>query len=411
MNILRIAPPVLPISDNLKYAGTERVIRSLHKKQRELGHNVYLAAAGDSEIPEGGLIPTIPKSIWGTQGQNSREIVADTQSMKIHHEKCIDLMVKGHEGIKFDVVHDHSHTLLTTSLEYLSSRNQINIPIAETLHGQRSDNEVKNYLVWRALAELEGKVHFNSISQSQKNIFSPTGIPINRVIYHGVEMEKFPFSDSKQDYLFWIGRIDPSKGLHNAIKVSRETGRPLIVAGEVHSVNEKYYQENIRHNLDNILMEETLLKSEEKRNELVERLRAGKEIVNEGEIYFVGPLNDIQKAEFFSHAYATLVPNEWHEPFGLVMIESMATGTPVIGFGLGSVPEVIGESGKSGYVISPRLKNGVIDYDTMTSEMVEIVNNLKINYRDSRGRVEQNFTAEMEAQNYVKFFEDIINTD
>ena len=148
-----------------------------------------------------------------------------------------------------------------------------------------------------------------------------------------------------------------------------------------------------------------VIRKETERDDLIKRLESGERIVNDGEILYIGPVNDKQKVPLFGNAYATLVPIEWNEPFGLVMIESMATGTPPIGWGLGSVPEIIGENGKAGCVIEPIWKesngNKKLNTEAMVDETVHVLKNMNINPRNPRTRVEEQFSSDIEARKYI----------
>jgi len=370
--ILQISTIWVPTGPNITYAGTERVVRYLDSVYTKQGYKSIVAAPGNSEV-DGELFTTVPTSVWDLTGANGeRNIVRDDNLYTAHHKRILDLILQegefsGGETPRIDIVHDHPGTSLLASRQYSERGANVRAPILTTLHGKvvLDEKNLRKYQLWREL-QLSGRpVYFNAISQSQRAKFEDF-VDIADVIYHGLPLERFPFEDEKGDYLFSMGRICEIKGNDVAIEVAKRTGMRLVLAGEVHSPDMPFFKERIEPYIDG------------------------------DQIRFIGPLTDEQKVEWYKRATAFLMPIKWSEPFGLVMIEAMACGTPVIAFNQGSVPEVI-EHGKTGFVT-----------ETL-EEMVWSVKHLSsISPYACRARVEENFSIEEEAKNYLNLYKRII---
>ena len=372
MKILQIASLSLPIRPDLKYGGTERVISYLDKVFTKNGHDSYVAATGDSKI-NGTLIPTIPKSLWAMNETVSitRSIVDKSEMMDIHYKKCIDFLL---ENLDIDVIHDHPGSGLVTAKEFRKVENKISAPLVVTLHGAFSEKFLERYQKYAEISKQNKKVFFNAISQSQKKEFENAGIRVKDVIYHGIPLDDFSIENKKSDYLFNLGRICPDKGQHFAIDIAKKSGRRLILAGEVHSTNEDYWKEMIEPHIDG------------------------------DQIKFLGSMTDEEKIPFYQKAAGFIFPLQWQEPFGLVMIEAMACGTPIIAYSRGSVPEVVSD-GKTGFVIQ---ETG--DKEKDLESMVKAVKNLdSISPETCRKHVEDKFSIEREADNYINLYQGLIS--
>ena len=374
LKILQIAPIGLPVSREMKYGGTERVILYTDEEFTRKGHTSIVAGSGDSKI-RGRLFATIPESLWKIKGKG-RKIVDGEELDQGHYRKCVDLVLgKYPDWPKLDIIHDHPGLGMINSKAYKEKGERVYIPILNTLHGKFSKDNFKKYAEWIELLQERRKVYFNAISENQRKDFEDNlGISIVEVIYHGIPLELFPFWEKPKDYLFSLGRISHEKGQHIAIEVAKKTGRPLVIAGEVHSVNEDYWNEKIKPHID------------------------------DDQIKFIGPLNDAQKAGLYKNAYAFLMPIQWPEPFGLVMIEAMATGTAVIAFNRGSVSEIVKDN-ETGYII-PDTGNSEEDLNLM----VQAVNNTdRIDRSICRADAEKRFTSKVEAKNYIDLYRKLMN--
>ena len=414
IRILTVGGLGLPVRRDLHYAGTERIISYLDAEFVRRGHYSIVAAPGDSDV-SGELFATIPQSLWSAKnGSGERKILLGDEIYAEHYNKVIDYVISNQSRI--DIVHDHPGNGLVNSDEFWSRRYKwpSNIPILTTHHGTYPAES--KYERWRKLKEEGNLIFFNAISYSQKEEFERnTGVKIDSVIYHGIPLELFPFNENPKDYLFSLGRICKEKGQDHAIQVARKTGKPLIIGGEVHSVNEDYFNEKVRPYLDFSIRDLNEDQARKFKSNFLERLTSGEDVMKDGEVKFIGGLIDKEKALIYGNAFAYIMPITWSEPFGLVMIESMATGTPVVAFDYGSVSEII-DHGKSGYII-PRISSnndsglkGRVNLEAMIEKMAEAVENIgKISRAETRIRVERNFTSELETENYLNLYRKLIS--
>ncbi len=338
MRIAQIAPLTEAVPPTL-YGGTERVISWLTEELVELGHDVTLFASGDS-VTNAKLEAIWPKALRldGT--------VRDPNAL---HMMMIEQV---HERAdEFDLLHFH--------LDYypFSLFSRQNIPFITTLHGRLDLPEHQPVFQTFDTAPVV------SISNSQRR--PVPGANWVGTVYHGLPADLLEPKPATPSYLAFLGRISPEKRCDLAIEISRRSGVPLKIAAKVDPADQDYFDEQIRPLLD------------------------------QPGIEFIGEIGDEQKSEFLSGALALLVPIDWPEPFGLVMIEAMACGTPVIAFNRGSVPEII-ENGVTGFVVE----------DT-TSAVGEIRHLEKLSRSTIRQRFEERFTARRMAENYLEVYEDI----
>jgi glycosyltransferase involved in cell wall biosynthesis len=194
----------------------------------------------------------------------------------------------------------------------------------------------------------------------------------NFVVYNGVDLKLFKFSKRPKDYLLWVGRIEPYKGIENAIFVAKKTKIKLLLIGKVDPERMEYFKEKIKPNLGE-------------------------------KIQYLGEISQKKLVRIYQGAIATLYPIEWEEPFGLIMAESMACGTPVIAFDFGSTKEVI-KNGKTGFVV-PFLKGGKKNFDGLI-EAIDRVGEIK--REDCKEWVEKNFSIEKMVKNYEKIYYQIL---
>jgi glycosyltransferase involved in cell wall biosynthesis len=207
--------------------------------------------------------------------------------------------------------------------------------------------------------------HFISISNSQRR--DAPDLPYLTTIYNGIDTEQFAYSDSAEDYLMFAGRIVPEKGLREAVQVALKTDRRLIITGQVSPPDQWYFDEYVKPHLSD-------------------------------KVLYLGMIDKAQLAKYYQKAAALLVPIRWEEPFGLTMAEAMASGTPVVAFRRGSVPEVV-ENGKTGFIVDN------------TAEMAEAVANLgKIKRQDCRSHVERNFTLAHMVNGYERALQTLLQT-
>src|SRR5882724_5364224 len=295
MRIAQISPLYEAVPPKL-YGGTERVVFSLTEELVAMGHDVTLFASGDS-ITSATLAP------MRDQALRLDPSVVDPVSL---HFRMVELIYRRKD--EFDVIHFH--------IDYfpLSLFSRQNVPFLTTLHGRLDLTE---------FVEVFGTFRdapFVSISDSQRK-----PVPhLNwvRTVLHGMPANLLTPQPVKQEYLAFLGRISPEKGVDKAIRIAGRAGMKLKIAAKVDNADKQYY--------------ETQIKPLIRDNPFVE---------------YIGEINDQQKPAFLSGAHALLFPIDWPEPFGLVTIEAMACGTPVIAYRCGSVPEVI-DDGVSGFIVS-----------------------------------------------------------
>lgn len=337
------------------YGGIELVVANLSETLVKKGHNVYLFATGDSKT-NAKLFFYYKKALG-----NNFYLKQIPYLSLFHIYEFLNLCKKE----KFDIIHNNFLYASMFFFEYL------NTPFVHTLHGAFYKNlmspSVSNKIIVEAIRKtlIKFRNHpFISISNNQR-----TGLPgLNYIntIYNGVNPKDFEFGKGKGGYLSWLGRITPNKGLDIAIEVAKRAKLPLKIVGFVDRGDQKYFDEVIKPKI-------------------------------RGDIEYQDEIkNPIEKSKFFGNAIATLFPIRWHEPFGLVMIESMVCGTPVVAFNKGSAPEVI-KDGETGFIVNS------------VEEIVEKVKDVKkIDRKKCRSWVLEKFTIEKMTNDYLKAYQKAI---
>ena len=296
MRIAQVAPLTEAVPPKL-YGGTERVVHWLTEELVALGHDVTLFASGDSQT-SAKLDATWPKALrldGSVRDPNALHMVM----LERVRQKCDDE--------EFDFLHFHLD-YYPFSLFYRQPT-----PFLTTLHGRLDLPE------HQPVFNTFSKVPVISISNAQRRPVPQANWV--RTIHHGLPENLLTPQPVKPSYLAVLGRIAPEKGVDRAIRIATRCGIPLKIAAKVDRADQEYYDELIRPLIEN--------------NPLVE---------------YIGEISDREKPEFLSGAIGLLVPIDWPEPFGLVMIEAMACGTPVIAYNRGSVPEII-DDGLTGFVV------------------------------------------------------------
>lgn len=294
MKIAQIAPCWLTVPPH-GYGGTELVVAHLANGLVDRGHDVTLFASGGS-VTKAKLVS------YYDEPPGTIAIVANPFADLPHV-----LQAYSHAG-EFDLIHDHTSPLGISIGAHISQP-----PVVHTLHGPPFAPDAK------PIYELIGKqLHVVAISQYQR-----AGMPeLNYagVVYNGIDLNDYPFRKEKEDYLLFLGRMSPQKGAHLAIDAATRLGRRLIIATKIaEPVEEEYFEKEVKPVLTD-------------------------------KVEMLGEISVEEKADLYSRATCTLMPIQWPEPFGLVMTESMACGTPVAAYRNGSVPEII-EDGVSGFIV------------------------------------------------------------
>ncbi|QQO14749.1 glycosyltransferase family 4 protein [Bradyrhizobium diazoefficiens] len=340
MKIAQIAPLFESVPPRL-YGGTERVVHYLTEELVRQGHNVTLFASGDS-ITSAELVPCTPRAL---------RLDSDVKNSIPHQMLLLD-KVRERAG-EFDILHFH-----IDYLHFPLFRTQAGRALT-TLHGRQ---DLADHLPFYA--------HFPemplvSISNAQR-------APLPRAnfistVYHGLPLDLHePTYRPRGGYLAFLGRISPEKRPDRAIAIARATGLPLKIAAKVDSADEAYFRDAIAP------------------------------LLNGPGVEFIGEINESEKTEFLGNAAALLFPIDWPEPFGLVMIEAMACGTPVLAFRGGSVAEIV-EDGITGCIVE--------SVEEAVRAMPDV---LGLDRKAVRARFEERFSAARMAADYVKLYQKML---
>jgi glycosyltransferase involved in cell wall biosynthesis len=335
MKIAQVAPLTEAVPPKL-YGGTERVVAYLTDALVELGHEVVLFASGDSHTK------AELAAIW------PRALRLDPDVKDYFAPVFMELETVARRAEEFDVIHAH--------LDYFGYPllQRLGVPSVTTLHGRLDLPELV------PLYGLYGDMPVVSISDSQRQPLPQANYVAT--ILHGLPKDLLQKGDGGGGYLAFLGRISPEKAPDAAIRIAAAARKPIKMAAKVDKVDEEYYKA------------------------VVEPL------LGAGDIEFVGEIGEHQKSEFLGNAAALVFPIAWREPFGLVMIEAMACGTPVIAFNNGSVPEVL-EDGVTGFIVENE------------QQAIEAVAKIHTLDRDRiRAEFDRRFTAHHMAQNYLKLY-------
>lgn len=339
MKIAQVAPLYESVPPKL-YGGTERVVSNLTEALVSLGHEVTLFASGDSQT-RAKLVATVDKSL---------RLDPDCIDPIAHH--MVQLQEVIDRASQFDIIHFH-----TDYLHFPYSEN-LKTPHVTTLHGRLDIPDLQP--VYNRFSNQP----LVSISDDQRRPL-PQGKFVNTV-YHGIAPDLHQPGNGNGGYLAFLGRISPEKGLPRAIEIAIAVGKKLKIAAKIDKADQHYYETEIKHLLDHPLIE------------------------------FIGEINEGQKCSFLGNALAFLFPINWCEPFGMVMIESMACGTPVIAHPMGSVREII-EPGKNGFLVNN------------LEEAVEAIESLKhFDRKKVRQSFDERFTSERMANDYLKVYAQLI---
>lgn len=342
MKIAQIAPLAESVPPRL-YGGTERIVSYLTEELVRQGHEVTLFASGDSRT-SAELVACCDTALRLTPGVNDP----------------IPYLVMQMEAVRrraseFDILHFHTDLIHFPLIRDFASRT------VTTLHGRLDLPDL------RPLYSLFGEVPFVSISNSQRRPMPP----VNWVgtVYHGLPRDLLPHSpDPKGRYLAFLGRISPEKGPERAIEIATRTGIPLKIAAKIDRADRHYWEETV----------EPLVRAYPN-------------------VEFIGEIDEGEKAAFLGDALALLFPIDWPEPFGIVMVEAMACGTPVLAFPGGSVREVI-DDGVSGVLVNT------------TDEAVAAMSRVtRLDRAEVRAAFSRRFSAERMTNDYLAIYRKLVS--
>jgi len=335
LRIAQISPLTEAVPPKL-YGGTERVISWLTEELVALGHEVTLFASGDS-VTRARL-----EAMWPTAVRLDGS-VRDPNAL---HVSMIELVAR--RAKEFDLLHFH--------LDYypFSVMSRQSTPFLTTLHGRLDLPEHEPvFSTFPSIPRV-------SISNAQRR--PAPNVNWIGTVHHGMPLHLLTPVPANPSYLAFLGRISPEKRVDRAISIAGRCGLPLKIAAKVDPVDRDYFEEVIRP------------------------------LLAKPHVEFIGEIGDAQKSEFLSNAFALLVPIDWPEPFGLVMIEAMACGTPVVGFNRGAVPELI-EDGVTGFVVEDEM-----------SAVVALRHVSRLSRTVIRQRFEERFTARRMARDYLEIY-------
>jgi len=339
MRIAQISPLFEAVPPKL-YGGTERVVYSLTEELVAMGHDVTLFASGDS-VTSATLAPMREKAL---------RLDPTVKDWVATYYRMVELIYRRKE--EFDVLHFH--------IDYfpLALFSRQKVPYLTTIHGRLDLPEfVETYGTF-------ADAPFVSISNSQRRPIP--NLNWVRTVLHGMPAKLLTPQPVKQEYAAFLGRISPEKGVDRAIRIAGKAGMKLKIAAKVDNADKAYYDSQIKPLIQ-----------------------------GNPDVEFIGEINDAQKPDFLSGAHALIFPINWPEPFGLVMIEAMACGTPVIAFNCGSVPEVMDE-GVTGFIVND------IDEAVKAIGKIHTLDRARV-----RATFERRFTARRMAEDYLDLYEEL----
>jgi len=338
MKIGIVAPPWVPVPP-VAYGGTELVIDLLARGLDLAGHEVVLFTTGDSTCP----VP-MKYLLENSEGMKMGDVVIELGHSLAAYEEMKDV----------DIIHDH------TIVGPLASRGYANVPVVTTNHGPFQANTME---MWKGFSRRG--IPIISISNDQAKD-ADKDVKVSKVIHHGIDATRIPEGEGEGDYLACLGRMAMDKGIHIAAQVAREAGVPLRIGAKMREPLEHEYFE-------------TMVKP----------------LLGDG-VEYLGELNTKDKFDLLGDAIGLLNPIQWSEPFGLVMIEALACGTPVITTPRGAAPEIIAD-GLTGFLCEDE------------SEMISAIGNISsISRRACRWESETTFSMKRMVEDHIDFYSEVI---
>ena len=336
MRVAQIAPPWTPVPPPL-YGGIELVVDLLSTGLQAAGHEVVLFTTGDSTCP-------VPKRWVLPEAEGTRIGMAVPELRHVVH---------AYEAVQdVDIVHDH------TVFGPLYSERFPELPVVTTIHGPFNDELTDLYRI------VADRVPVICVSHDQRA--TAPAIPVAGVIHHGINAPSFPVGQGDGGYALFLGRMAPEKGAHRAIEVCRKAGVPLLMAAKMREPWERaYFDAEVAPHLSD-------------------------------DVRYLGEVPHDEKLALIGGAMALLNPIRWHEPFGLVMIEALACGTPVLSFPEGAAPEIV-EDGRTGFLC--------VDESEMADALLRVDT---LDRRACRSAVEGYFSVERMVDQHIELFESIL---
>lgn len=341
MKIAQIAPLIESVPPRL-YGGTERVVSYLTEELVRLGHDVTLFASGDS-LTGANLRPMCDQAL---------RLSRIPRDPLVHHLLMVNQVFN--EAHLYDIIHFH-----LDFIHFPLARSSAT-PHVTTLHGRQDIDDLQ--ILYAEFADMP----VVSISDSQRSPLPDANW--QATVYNGIPERLLSYQPQPGSYLAFLGRVSPEKGVEEAIAIALALGMELRIAAKIDPIDEHYFTTRV------------------------------KPLLREPGIEFIGEINELEKSDFLGKARALLFPINWPEPFGMVMIEAMACGTPTIAYRRGSVPEII-EHGTTGFIVDDR------DQAIAATRTVDSLQ------RASCRRVfEERFSSKRMAEGYLKVYRNLLAT-
>ena len=340
MRILQVAPPWFTVPP-VRYGGTELVVAALTDGLVAAGHDVTLVASGGSRTT------ARLRSVYATPPSSA---LGDTL-VELPH-----VLAARRGAADVDLVHDHS--VLGAAVSAVVD----GPPVVHTVHGAWTDP------LCRVYREIAKDVHLVAISRDHADR-APADLPLAGTVHNGIDLDRYPFGDTASGHLAWLGRAGPDKGADIAVDVARRAGLPLRLAIKVNEPDERAWWHDV----------------------LVPKLEGHHVDVTLNATHH-------QKITLLRDALALVVPLGWDEPFGLMMTEANACGTPVVAFARGAAPELVAD-GETGVLVEPG------DVDAMVAAVEEAAT---LDRRACRARVEAHFSAPRMLEGYLRVYERVL---
>lgn len=368
LRIAQLSTPLISVPPE-NYGGTELVVHNVTEELVKRGHEVTLFAPGTSKT-----LAKLVSPFVNELNNVEMEKLFSPLALKLfwtHSLPSLYHAVHAFEmASEFDIIHNHFHYI------GLFFSHLVQTPVINTYHGDFS-GALKSPIEKMILEKYKND-NWIAISESQKANCS-TELNFVSVIHHGIPIEKFEFNEKPEDYLVWLGRVTPKKGISDAISAAKKANKKLVIAGVVHPRDEEFFKKEIEPQIDN------------------------------QSIFFKGGLDLKDKVNLFKNARVLLYPVTWEEPFGLVMIEAMATGTPVIAYNHGAVPEIVQDQ-QTGYLLNPLSRDVAVD--TLTQAVNKMYSLSENEYKSmrfaARKRVEENFTVEKMVDKHEEAYQKLL---
>lgn len=353
MKIAVIAPVIRHISTKNLYGGIERIIASLVLGAADAGNEVVLYAPFGTDLKHKNLEVRIT---------TEKDIEGISDLIKEAENSLFQRIVV--EQTQFDLIHSHIEPYIarTGDDNYLA---RITKPMVITVHNQ---TYIRNHINYYKLHKEVHNLHFVFISKNQAKPLK--FLPNQTVIYNGINLKGLTFNASPNPgQLAFLGRITPEKGVSEAIAIAKLSDNKLLIGAAIDHTEQDFYEKEIKPQLD----DETII--------------------------YLGELSNEPKNDLLRTSEALLFPIQWHEPFGLVMVEAMATGTPVIASNIGSVSEIV-EDGKTGFIVPSK---------TVVKDSVKKLGKLSsIDRKYCRQMIEEKFSDSVMIANYLEYYSSLV---